>query len=292
MFIGLNFEHLRSTKCMLMDCKWSICTLNAEGGFGSKDAADNQRQTTEKFKKEREADIIDSHTPVEKDKGKGIAAPFSSTPSVNTKDNQNGNEGVSRHSRSSSLKVKETGKELLNSSSFSVQNTKDRGMLLNTVNSDEKRREKGKGPLYVIDRHTPVEKKDKGKGIAAPLSLTPPVKTKNNQKGNEGVHRHSRSSNLKIKETKETGQELFNFSSFSVQSTEDRGAPLITVNSHEKTREKGKRPLDIFKTAEEKGSSADVVVKSWPPTRKSEKRKFDAGASSSCPPIMRSKTIE
>ncbi|KAL8553202.1 hypothetical protein ACS0TY_001738 [Phlomoides rotata] len=325
-----------------------IRSITPPGGIGSKDAAHNRRQITEKSKKEREANVIVSHTPVEKrkEKGKAIAVPLSSSPSEKTKYNHNGSEGILKHSRSSNLIIKETGQEFLNSSSFSVHRGKDSGEPLNTVNSHEKTREKGKAiavplssspsektkdnqngnegilkhsrssnliiketgqgflnpssfsvqrgkdsgkPLNTVNSHERT--REKGKAIAVPLSSSPSERTKENQNGNEGIFKHSRSSNLIIKGT---GEEFLNSSSFLVPRAKDSGKPLNTVNSHEKTREKGKailQPSDRVEIAEHKGPSTVVAVKSRSPTRKCEKRKFDAVASS-CPPMMRPKSIE
>ncbi|KAL6526877.1 hypothetical protein OROGR_015967 [Orobanche gracilis] len=282
---------------------YSVSSITPPGGTGSNDAAYNRKEFTEKNPKDGEdAVMILSPTPVEKNKNKGkaIAVPFSSSPPGKLNKNQN------EVSHPGSL----LGREKLKGPAY-------RNLFSGQV--DEIAEESNRRTLNPYSRH-PYGKTEKGKAILSSsgctvgkqedmakvimdhsrISLHKTVDVKkmtamhclSSDGGSKGTLKHSRSP---IAKTEMTVKEFVNSSRFLVERTKEKGKPSNPVgSSSEKTMEKGKEILqscDAVEVTKPKGLSAAVMVNSRPPWRKSEKRKTDAGAAS-CPPLMRTKHLQ
>lgn len=254
--------------------------------MGSKHEADNQRQTIQKSKKDREAEVvIVSPIPVEKrkDKGKAIALPFNSSPPDRMKENQNKIcnpcnpcERKKQYDKANSSLfssplevVKESGKGILNSYTRLYDKTEKGKTIL--VSSDYSRRKQDNIEKGIVDHSSCSGEKtnDAKKGILKP-------------------------SGSSIVKTKEMGKEFVTPSSFLVERRKEKGNPFNSSSSSEKTREKRKaylQPSKIVEITRHKGSSVAVAVDCRPPRRKTEKGKNDDGASS-CPAVIRTKRIQ
>ncbi|KAL6531140.1 hypothetical protein OROHE_014209 [Orobanche hederae] len=271
------------------------------GDTGSNDAAYN-RMELKNPKDGEDAVMILSPTRVEKNKNKGkaIAVPFSSSPPEQLNKNQN------EVPHPGSL----LGREKLKGPAY-------RNLFSGQV--DEIAEESNRRTLNPYSRH-PYGKTEKGKAILSfsgcavgkredmakvimdhsRISLQKTVDGKkktamhcgSSDGGSKGILKRSRSP---IAKTVETVKEFVNPSSFLVERTKEKGKPPNPVSSSsEKTMEKGKaipQSSDVVEVTKPKGSAAAVMVNSRPPRRKSEKRKTDAGASS-CPPLMRTKHLQ
>ncbi|KAL6503786.1 hypothetical protein OROGR_025709 [Orobanche gracilis] len=274
-----------------------------QGGTGSNNAAYNRIKFTGKNPKDGEgAVMILRSTPVEKNKNKGkaIAVPFSSSPPEKLNKNQNevphpgsliGRENLKgpayRNLFSGQVDViaEESNTRTLNPYSRHPYGKTEKGKMILSSSGCAVGKREDMAKVIIDHSRISLQKTVDGKKMTA-------MHCGSSDGGSKGMLKHSRSP---IANREETVKDFVNPSSFLVERTKERGKPPNPVgSSSEKTMDKGKAILqssDVVEVTKPKGSSAAVMVNSRPPWRKIEKRKTDAGASS-CPPFMRKKHLQ
>ncbi|KAG6415960.1 hypothetical protein SASPL_123381 [Salvia splendens] len=234
------------------------------GDIGTKNEAYSRRNNIENSNKEREAQVIDSRTSIEKrkDKRKATAVPFSPSASKKMKENRSGICNMS-----------------VTDGVMSMRNADQRKIIEKSrkeINSD------------LIGFRTPLtERKDKGKAVAMPYSSLPNGKLKE-------IQNNICNSSTLVERSCQKGEGNHSFSCGFAEDVKESNMDKLVSHSHSSGKtEKGKANINSSNAA--LGKQSEIAVAAM--TRSSRKMKTsvrnnNAFGVSSCPTITRTKKLQ
>ncbi|XP_047940288.1 uncharacterized protein LOC125187700 isoform X2 [Salvia hispanica] len=226
----------------------------------------SRRNNIENSNKEREAQVIDSRTSIEKrkDKRKAAAVPFSSSASEKMKENR---------SRICNMSVTDGVMSMRNAAY-------DRRKIIEKprkeINSD------------LIGCHTPLtERKDKGKAVAMPYNSLPTGKLKE-------IQNSICNSSTLVEKSCQKGEGNHSFSSGFAEDVKESNMDKLVSYSHSSGKtEKGKAKISSSNAGLGKQSEIAMAAMTRPSRKmKTSARNNNAFGVSSCPTITRTKKLQ